>query len=402
MPLTRRTALITGAGLLATSAARADAAAETRAEAWLAAWDGHGLHRTATPGDEAGADWLAREAAGIGASPGFETFPLERIDTDAAFVEIEGVRIPGEKLLDSPDTPDGRVMALASFGPEGGGLVNVLEFSPLAVYSPEFVRLRRQSPNRAWVIITRGGAPGLALLNAESFRAPYGPPALQVSSSDGERVMEAARRGAALRVVLRSRRMPVLARNVVLTVKGSDPARPPVVVMTPRSSWFQSASERGGGLVCWLECLRALRAAPPACDVIFTANSGHELGHIGLDAFMASRPGLERRAVWLHFGANIGAAGGKLGLQSADDALRGLTADALRESGQPADSVAVKTVVPNGESRDIHRAGGRYVTLVGSNRLFHLPQDRYPDAVDVPAIARIAAAMAQVAVATTR
>ena len=64
--------------------------------------------------------------------------------------------------------------------------------------------------------------------------------------------------------------------------------------MTPRSSWWQSTAERGGGLVCWLESLRALVASSPVCDVIFTANSGHELGHLGLDDFMRRRPGWEQ------------------------------------------------------------------------------------------------------------
>ena len=30
-----------------------------RAASWLAAWDSHGNHRTATDGDNAGAEWLA-------------------------------------------------------------------------------------------------------------------------------------------------------------------------------------------------------------------------------------------------------------------------------------------------------------------------------------------------------
>jgi hypothetical protein len=64
--------------------------------------------------------------------------------------------------------------------------------------------------------------------------------------------------------------------------------------------------------------------------------------------------------------------------------------------------LADKNVVPNGETRDIHHAGGQYVTLVGSNRLFHLPQDRFPDAVDVPAIARVAEASAGVVVGLAR
>jgi hypothetical protein len=169
--------------------------------------------------------------------------------------------------------------------------------------------------------------------------------------------------------------------------------------MTPRSSWWQSTSERGGGLVCWLETLRALIASPPMADVVLTANSGHELGHLGLDAFLDRRPGWDRPdgADWVHYGANIGAAGGQLSVQSNDEPLREAMREALTACGQPPDTLAPKSHVPSGETRDIHRQGGRYVTLVGSNRLFHLPQDRWPLAVDVPAIERAAAGAAAMA-----
>jgi hypothetical protein len=174
--------------------------------------------------------------------------------------------------------------------------------------------------------------------------------------------------------------------------------------MTPRSSWWQSTSERGGGLVCWLASLRALLAAPPDCDVVFTANSGHELGHLGLDDFIARRPGWDQPdgAIWVHYGANIGATGGALSLLSADDALRTLMAAELARAAQSPPVIAPKTHAPSGETRDIHRAGGRYITLVGSNPLFHLPQDRWPHAVDVPAIARIATGAAKLVVALTQ
>jgi hypothetical protein len=67
---------------------------------------------------------------------------------------------------------------------------------------------------------------------------------------------------------------------------------------------------------------------------------------------------------------------------------------ALDEAGQPPDLMAPESHVPSGETRDIHRLGGRYVTLVGTNSLFHLPQDRWPGAVDVPVIERVAAGAA--------
>jgi hypothetical protein len=173
--------------------------------------------------------------------------------------------------------------------------------------------------------------------------------------------------------------------------------------MTPRSSWWQSTAERGGGIVCWLETLRAVLAAPRARPVIFTANTGHELGHLGLDDFVARRPGWDGPArqggaTWVHYGANIGAPAGALSLLSLDDDMRELAAAALSRAGE-ACTPEEKTEVPKGETHDIHLAGGRYLTLVGENDLFHLPQDRWPDAVDVPAVTRTATAAASIALA---
>ena len=47
-------------------------------------------------------------------------------------------------------------------------------------------------------------------------------------------------------------------------------------------------------------------------------------------------------------------------------------------------------------------AEGRYLTLVGTNRLFHLPQDRWPHAVDVATIAGVASAAARIVIALER
>jgi hypothetical protein len=166
-------------------------------------------------------------------------------------------------------------------------------------------------------------------------------------------------------------------------------------------------ARRFGRPICWLESLRVLLAAAPAGDVVFTANSGHELGHLGLDDFIARRPGWDRPvteggASWVHYGANLGAVGGQLSLVSPEDDLRELAIAELAGAGQPPDTVAPKGLVPSGETRDIHRAGGRYLTLVASNPFFHLPQDRWPHAVDAAAVARIAAAMARLSLRLTR
>lgn len=348
-----------------------------RATTWLRAWDSHGIHRTGTAGDRAGADWLASEAAALGAKVSIETFALNRIDPLECWIESDGQRIEGVPVFDSPPTPPAGVQ----------GTIGLVTLSPWAVYTPEYRAMRRASVHEGLAIVCQSGQPGLGLLNAEQFREPYGCPAIHVAATP---------RSPPDRLVSHYERVRTEAANVVVTIPGRNSGARPVVVMTPRSSWWQSVSERGGGLVCWLETLRMLMDTPPECDVVMTANSGHELGHLGLDAFLERRPGWEGPdgAVWIHYGANIGAAGGALSIQSADKPLRNGMREALTGFNQPPDTMAPETQVPNGETRDIHLAGGRYLTLVGTNPLFHLPQDRWPAAVDVAAIERTAAAAA--------
>ncbi len=376
--------------------------AETRAAAWLEAWDRQGTHRTGTPGDRAGADWLAAEAMALGGEAAVEEFVFERLDPALAYLDIGDTRISGVPVFDAPN---GTIEGI-----EGrlGHDIAVAELSPRAAYNGEFRRLREAGGHHGLVVICTGDAPGLGLLNAEQFKTPYGMPAIHVPSEARDLVLGAAERGASGRLFAYSRRREGRAVNIVVTLRGREPDRKPLVVMTPRSSWWQSTAERGGGIVCWLESLCALIAQPPARDVVFTANTGHELGHLGLDAFVARRPGWDKEGGaaggvdWVHYGANLGAAGGVLSLVSNADDLRTLGLAELTAAGQPPDDMPWKWFVPSGETRDIHHAGGRFLTLVGTNKLFHLPQDRWPHAVDLPAVARIAAAAARMVLSLAR
>src|SRR5437762_1727029 len=78
--------------------------ARARAVGWLTAWDAQGPHRTATAGDEAGADWLAGEAAGIGVEVSCEGFELDRLDPVACYLELDGQRISAVPAFDAPGT----------------------------------------------------------------------------------------------------------------------------------------------------------------------------------------------------------------------------------------------------------------------------------------------------------
>jgi hypothetical protein len=394
---TRRGLGVSGAAaLLAARTAQAEISPALDVDGLLQAYDAQGIHRTGHLADAENADWLVAQARDLGADVSIEEFGIDRVEPAGCYVEIEGRRVPGVPMYDAAFTgPDG---IEGTFGSNDAAEIGLAALNPLAIYQPSYEAYRETKAHKALVTITKGGRPGLALFNAERFLHPYGVPDLMVSSEFGPMLEAAASRGARARVVADVRRVPSVLRNVVAIVRGRTPGARPLAVMTPRSGWWHCASERGGGIVCWLEVLRAFRDHPPAGDVTLVASSGHELGHIGLDDFMARRRALVTDASWLHFGANIGARDSQLTLQSPQDDLRMLGTSALSEAGHPAAGLSPPTQVPFGESRAIHRAGGRYLTLIGSNALFHLPEDRFPGAVDVEAVRRIGRAAGQIAV----
>src|SRR5215204_6967971 len=164
---------------------------QARAASWLEAWDAQGLHRTATEGDDAGAAWLAGEAATLGADVSIEEFAIERLDPVAAFLEIGGERVKAIPAFDAPPTDAHGVSG--RLGPVGDDAdIVVAELSPQAVYSGEYEQLRRAAGHRGFVILCDGRSPGMALLNAERFRDPYGAPTVHVSSEARDAVLAAA------------------------------------------------------------------------------------------------------------------------------------------------------------------------------------------------------------------
>jgi hypothetical protein len=368
------------------------------------AYDAQGFHRTGSDADARSAHWLADEIRAAGLEPVLVAFPHRRLDPLEARVEVAGRAFDGVPLFDAALTDaEGAVGAVGSLG--SAAAIGVAGLPPAwnAPGGGDFLAARREGSHRALVAVcdgTRLGVrAGLTLLNAEHFDAPFGPPVLQVPTQAGAFLMEAAASGAEGRVVCRARRTPVKALNVEARLAGADPTLAPLVVMTPRSGWWQCASERGGGLACWLELMRALSAGRPRRDVRFVATTGHELGHLGLKHFLHEDAGLVKGArAWIHLGANFAAAAGPaLRFQASDAELASLGVAALRDAGAAPDAEVPMGSRPLGEASDIFDGGGRYVSLLGANGLFHHPDDRWPDAVDLEKTARIATGLCSLA-----
>jgi hypothetical protein len=151
----------------------------------LIAWDSQGVHRTGTAGDEAGARWLAHEAAGFGVEVTTETSELDRLEPVACYLELDGERISAVPAFDAPPTDHAGLTGTLSLRGYDDAIL-VARLSPQSVYTGESGKLRRETPHRALMIACTGTCPGIGLLNAERFREPYSAPAIHVSSEATE------------------------------------------------------------------------------------------------------------------------------------------------------------------------------------------------------------------------
>jgi hypothetical protein len=373
-----------------------------RAAGVIRGYDSEGFHRTATPVDRASADRLVSLARAAGARPRLQPFELSRVDPAASFVEIAGRRIEGLPMFDASFTgPDGVQGAIGAVN--GDRAIAWTAINPNG--EVELRKSRDGSPHRALIAVTTGQHPGLCPVNAASFTEPFGPPVLQISSEHRPLIERAVAAGVEVRVVAAATRRQTTAFNVAAEVAGRQPELPPVCVMTPRSGWYSNASERGGRLVCWLETLRACAAAKPLRSVRFVASSGHELGHLGLHGYLAANATLAREALlWVHYGANIGASTGDVGMICSADrfesvSLRALAKYDLVPAGYGPDGVRRASARVAGEAATIAREGGHFVSFIGQNAWFHNARDVWPDAVDVNKVARFARATADLTLA---
>ena len=373
---------------------------ERRVASVVQAYDSQGNHRTATDGDTASANWLADETRKAGAEALLEPFDLNRVDPRACYVSTASRRVDGVPLFDASFTDDAGVSG--RLGPLGSDSeIGLTETEPSRLTDPGSESRRavltevRQSRQKAVVLITRGSRPGLFLLNAPAFTKPFGPPTLQVSSAEAAWLYEQARARAEVTLIAKVERRPARAANVTARIAGTDASLSPVVISTPRSGWWQCASERGGGLACWLEAVRTLAVLKPKRDCLFVAFSGHEVSWLGILAYLRRRPDLVKRThAWLHFGANIGAPQQPNMINASDDALEQWAVAAMEKQGLQVNRKAQRGSTPFGEAALVHRGGGRYVALVCDSDVFHNVADRWPEAVDVVILARYARAFA--------
>ncbi|MGG5818096.1 hypothetical protein [Falsiroseomonas sp. HW251] len=370
-----------------------------KAAAFFADYDGFGEKRTGSAGDAAAAAWLRDLAQQAGAAAQAVRIRFAPFMPGPATLLVRGRLVKGLPLFDGGITDGGGIVG--TLGPIGSAArFGCARMHPREASLPNnpFALARRQSRHTGIVIAltTRGG--GIAPLNAHDLARPFGPPVLQLPGSEADWLMDLAGQGAPANLTVSGRRGMGESANIRAELPGGAP---PLVLLTPRTSWWTSTAERAGGILAWVEALRALAAAPRSRAVVALATCGHEIGHLGAQSAFEREPALASdSALVIHLGANLGCADAQhLVVRSNVEGLAGRMKDALVAAGHPAEPIeAVTGGKANGEAHEIEQRGGRYLSLIGDNPWFHAPDDRWPTSVDLPRAEAIAHAVARIAV----
>ncbi|MBA66323.1 MAG: hypothetical protein CL756_00170 [Chloroflexi bacterium] len=361
-------------------------------------YDSQGYHRTGTVTDHLSANWLIDKIRSIGLSAMKEAFSLNRVNPITSHIKINDSIIEGLPMFDCLYTDENGIKG--TIGLYGDNVdIPVFEMNHGNInYSENLLYARQSGEYKAVIVLTVGETPGLMAINTPEFGQHYGVPVLQISGEYKEEITRAISSHKNVHIMVYADFEQSESYNIITEIKGSNNDLNPIVVMTPRSGWWNCASERGGGIACWLEVMQYIISKKVSRNVIFVATSAHELGAYGIQSFLDKRPDfIKKVSNWVHFGANIGAAvmpGTRF--CSSNTQLRQITSNALIKENIN-DAIAIDLgVILGRESAFVANLGANVVVLQGTNALFHLQKDRWPVSVDIKKIARLSKSFNQI------
>jgi hypothetical protein len=140
-------------------------------------------------------------------------------------------------------------------------------------------------------------------LNSPAGAEPWPVPVVLVGQRDETVLTAAARSNIKASLLLEGEdESAAIAKNVVARM---DHGKDLIVVSTPQSGWFRCAGERGPGIAMFLGLARWASKRPSGPSFLFVSTSGHELGGLGMLAFLKElAPPPEQVLGWIHLGAH--------------------------------------------------------------------------------------------------
>jgi hypothetical protein len=275
-----------------------DADVQARLVSFAGDFHNQGNHRTGSDVDHTSAYWLAQKVRGVGASPKLARFPLalrQIIASSVFFTRDDGSTFgaAGVPLYDCARYTDANGVQ-GTFGTFGADCdIVMVEYTNSNEPEEQLLKARQSQRYLAVVAVycpPETGTAGLPAINAQHYDVPIGLPVIAIHSKNLDELRAAAAAGRILTVRCAMSEAEGEAINVECEIKGTNPELPPVLVVTPRSGWWGCAVERGTSLGAWVELVRVIAKGPRRRrTVLFTANTGHELGHVGSKHFHQTR-----------------------------------------------------------------------------------------------------------------
>jgi len=281
-----------------------------------------GEHRTATEADLRTTQWLVDQFRATGIKATSHSFGLRQFfirESRLTIADRSGDRnIRAFPLwfprATGPKSINGQIVVLDARGGEPlavRGKIALVKFpfdSRSAVVSgsghAETILAASKAGALAIVAITEGSTKEIIALNSLPGAEPWPIPVLLVSPHDEPALMSAVQSGARAALLVDGVDDPdATAKNVIARV---DRGKELIVVSTPQSGWFRCAGERGPGIALFLGLARWASRRPSGASFLFVSTSGHELGGLGMRAFLKElAPPPERVLCWVHLGAGI-------------------------------------------------------------------------------------------------
>lgn len=351
-----------------------------------------GHHRSGGKGDAASRDWLTKELHEAGFDVELQSVPINQWQHESAFLKADGLRMDGFPLWWPPKDAtlrnvSGRLrlMADAKHGDIGVMSVDPYLLSSLKAEQRQIIAEGAQRGLSGAIILTKTITGEPFSFNAEDDFA--GMAVLVLGSKYADAIDQLISSRIPARLSLQGTYELVETWNVIGRFERAGTKT--VVVSTPRTGWFNSGAERGPGISLFIE-LAHWAVQEGQSDLVFVATGGHEIAHIGMDAFLKeAAPAPDKTENWVHLGASIAAHDWR----NPDERLQGKSTaqntatrwiifsenqgiNIYRRFRSLGYQFSPARVSAFGETADIHAAGyNRFFGFAGGHPYFHLPSD---------------------------
>jgi hypothetical protein len=272
-----------------------------------------GEHRTASEVDLRTSQWLLEQLRAAGLNATFQSFPVRQFFVRQTRLTLGELTIRAFPLWFPRSTgsvPVSGSLAVFERGAEPGSLrnrialVNFSASSAIERFHAEIVLAAAKAGALAVVAVTESATKEIIALNSPVGAEPWPIPVVLVGQRDEPALNIGARSATKASLLVDGEDdADAKAKNVIARV---DRGKDLIVVSTPQSGWFRCAGERGPGIALFLGLARWASRRQSGASFLFVSTSGHELGGLGMLAFLKELgPPPQRVLTWIHLGAGI-------------------------------------------------------------------------------------------------